>query len=612
MKSSSDLASIRLHATAVVPRNSVSQDMAGGEEPAENKFDEKIATEKALERDSSNSSIADDEPTEEDIRTLRKVPDSLPISTFLIAMVELCERFAYYGLTGPFQNYMQNPRDDQANPGAIGLGQTGATGLSNFFSFWCYLTPILGAIISDQYIGKYNTIFYAAFVYLAGIIILVATSTPAAIDNGAALGGLIAAMIVMGFGAGGIKANVAPLIAEQYQGTRQKVKVLKSGERVIIDPGLTIQRIYMFFYLCINVGSLSSIATTEMERNIDFWAAYTLPACMFVVGLAVLVFGKKVYVVRPPQGSVVMNAFKVLFIAIRHKGKLDAAKPSMAAEYGAKNALAWDDQFVDELKRALVAMRVFCFYPIYWVVYSQMLNNFISQAGDMELHGIPNDLMQNIDPIAIIIFIPLCDKLLYPGLRRIGIQFKPITRITWGFYFAAASMAYAAGVQKLIYEAGPCYEAPLACAASDDGSIPNRVHVAIQTPAYVLIGLSEIFASITGLEYAFTKAPPSMKSFVQAMFLLTSAIGSALAIALSPTAVDPKLLWMYTGLCVATVIAGVAFWFCFKKYNYTEDEMNNMEDDGVKAVKASEVTTVAHSQALQRARSATGRNESAV
>lgn len=42
-------------------------------------------------------------PTKEEKQTLRKVPDKLPWSAFLVALVELCERFAYYGLSGPFQ-----------------------------------------------------------------------------------------------------------------------------------------------------------------------------------------------------------------------------------------------------------------------------------------------------------------------------------------------------------------------------------------------------------------------------------------------------------------------------------------------------------------------------
>jgi len=103
----------------------------------------------------------------------------------------------------------------------------------------------LGAIVSDQYLGKYNTIFYFALVYLTGVLILFFTSLPTAIEHGAALGGLIVAMIVIGLGTGGIKSNVSPLIAEQYRNTKQKVRVEKNGERVIVDPGATIQRIYM-------------------------------------------------------------------------------------------------------------------------------------------------------------------------------------------------------------------------------------------------------------------------------------------------------------------------------------------------------------------------------
>jgi POT family proton-dependent oligopeptide transporter len=64
------------------------------------------------------------------------------------------------------------------------------------------------------------------------------------------------------------------------------------------------------------------------------------------------------------------------------------------------------------------------------------------------------------------------------------------------------------------------------------------------------------------------------------MFLLTNAFGSALGIALSPTAKDPKLVWMYTGLAVAAAIAGVAFWLIYHRYNDTEEEMNEMECQG--------------------------------
>lgn len=124
-----------------------------------------------------------------------------------------------------------------------GLGQSSATGLNQFFQFWCYVTPILGAIVADQYLGRYNTILYFAMIYIVGLIILLCTSLPVAIEHGAALGGLIAAMIIIGLGTGGIKSNVSPLIAEQYRETTQRIRVEKSGERVIVDPAVTAQRI---------------------------------------------------------------------------------------------------------------------------------------------------------------------------------------------------------------------------------------------------------------------------------------------------------------------------------------------------------------------------------
>lgn len=517
-------------------------------------------------------------PTAEELATLRKVPDALPLSAWSVALVELAERFTFYGVTGPFQNYMQNDRDDPLRPGALGLGQKSASGLSYFFQFWCYLTPILGAVISDRYLGKYKTICVFSGIYVLGLLLLFVTSLPSVLDHhkGAGLGGLVAAMIIMGLGTGGIKSNVSPLIADQYTNTKQFVKTLKSGERVIVDPSTTVQSIFMIFYVCINVGSLSAIATTEMELHIDFWAAYLLPFCFFFLAIASLVVGRKNYVKRAPMGSVIPDTFKIIAIGVKNGFSLESAKPSNRRETGASE-VAWSDLFVDEVRRALMACKVFVAYPIYWVVYGQMINNFVSQAGTMNTHGIPNDIMQNIDPIAVIIFVPICERLLYPFLRKRGIAFKPVTRITFGFLFAAISMAYAAIVQHLIYKTGPCFDAPLSCPASNDGAIPNDIHVAIQTPAYFFIALSEIFASITGLEYAYTKAPANMKSFIMSMFLVTNAFGSALGIAVSQAAVDPKLVWMYTGLAVATTIAGAIFWFVFRSYNQVEDELNAID-----------------------------------
>lgn len=367
------------------------------------------------------------------------------------------------------------------------------------------------------------------------------------------------------------------------------VTTTKKGERVVIDPALTIQRIYMIFYGCINIGSLSLLATPYMERDVGFWSAFLLCLCMFVVGTVVVIGGRKLYVVRPPQGSIITDAFKALWIMVLNRN-MDAPKPSwQAANGGRRTNLPWDDHFIDELKRALVGCRVFCFYPIYWVVYGQFSNNFVTQAGQMEGHGVPNDLMQNFDPISILVFIPILEMGVYPLLRRMRINFRPISRISLGFIVASLAMVYAAIVQHLIYSAGPCYEKPHCELSLVDGQyMGNNIHIAIQTPAYVFIGVSEIFASVSGLEYAYTKAPLSMKSFVQSMYLLTNAFGSAIGMALSPVAYDPAIMWMFTGLACASFATGFIFWFLYRHLNDQEAEMNalDLQDEGVQAAQS--------------------------
>ncbi|KAH9884374.1 PTR2-domain-containing protein [Xylariomycetidae sp. FL2044] len=516
-----------------------------------------------------------DEPNEHERKTLRRIGDKLPWSAFTIAIVELCERFTYYGASGLFQNYINNSPHGEDGADGLGLGHQAATGLNVFFQFGCYVTPILGAIVADQYLGKYKTIVIFCFVYWVGLLILWTTSIPSVIQHGSALGGYIAGIIVIAFGTGGIKSNIAPLIADQYTRRTMAVKTLEgTNERVVVDPAITYQRIYMIFYGCINVGALSLLATPFMEKYIGFWSAYLLCFCAFTVGVVVLIIMRKSYIDHPPQGSVITDSFKAIGMMITARD-MDAAKPSWRARHGKNKVVPWNDHFVEELKRALRACKVFAFYPIWWVCYGQFSSNFVSQAAQMQGHGMPNDLMQNFDPIAILVFLPILDRFVYPLLRRRGIELRPIARITIGFWLGALCLAYAAIVQHLIYDAGPCYTSPNNCPAgtAEDGTkLPNNVHIAIQTPAYVFVGVAEIFISVTGLEYAYTKAPTTMKSFVQSMYLLTNAFGSALNEALVPVTTDPQILWMYTGIAIGAFITGIIFWVLFHHYDREEEQ----------------------------------------
>ncbi|KTW28580.1 hypothetical protein T552_01841 [Pneumocystis carinii B80] len=531
---------------------------------------EKEIKEKALDQ------ISLEEPTEEELLTLQRVSDKIPLSGYLVVAIELCERFSYYGLINPFQNYIQYKPTDVI-PGALGLKQSGATALNSFFSLWSYLTPIFCAIIADQYLGRYWTIFWFSWVYLLGQIILILTSTPSAIRNGMSLWGFIVSIIIIGLGTGGIKVNVSPLVAEQYNSRKLFIKTLKNNQRVIVDYNVTLQHIFLIFYLAINIGSFGGVLTIFLEKFVGFWLAYLVPACVFTIGILILVMGKPLYICQSPQSSAILNAFKAIYIAIRSGFKLDNAKPSKT---NGKYKLYWDDTFIDELRVTLVACRIFLFFPIYWLFYKQMVTNLLSQAGSMELSNLPSELAQQINPLTLVIMIPIFNNFIYPKLRKYGILLRPITRITIGFFCGTLAMGYSAIVQQMIYNSPPCYKYPgdiTRCSAIKQIGEPNKIHLAYQLPSFVFIAISEIFSSITGLEYAYTKASFTMKSFVMSLFFLTVAAASVIQIIFSPLFRDPLMVWVYTFLSVASFVAGVVFWFLFKGYNNLEDEMNSFQ-----------------------------------
>ncbi|KAJ7797483.1 hypothetical protein B0H14DRAFT_2911081 [Mycena olivaceomarginata] len=75
-----------------------------------------------------------------------------------------------------------------------------------------------------------------------------------------------------GLGTGLFKANISPLVAEQYRHTKLFVGETKSGEHVIVDPMLTVSHMYMYFYLFINFGTLvGQITMVYSEKYIGFW-----------------------------------------------------------------------------------------------------------------------------------------------------------------------------------------------------------------------------------------------------------------------------------------------------------------------------------------------------
>ncbi|KDR86044.1 hypothetical protein GALMADRAFT_109580 [Galerina marginata CBS 339.88] len=535
-------------------------------------------------------------PTDEERAVLRRVPDNIPWDSYLIAIVEFAERFSYYGSSVVFTNFIQRPLPPgsrtgaaglHGQAGALGLGQRASTGLTTFYLFWSFITPLFGAYIADAHWGRFKTICWAVAIALVGHIILIISAIPGVIEGNGAIGAFIVALIVTGFGTGMFKANISPLVAEQYKRTKLFVVTTKNGERVIVDPSLTVLRIYMYFYLMINVGGvIGQVGMVYAEKFVGFYLSYTLPTAAFLLCPVILYIGRNKYSYSPPTGSVLATAIRLWRHAARGKwssnpvttfknmnapGFWENAKPSKFSGPGPKPAwMNFDDQWVNEVQRGINACGVFLWYPIYWLTYIQLSGNLTSQAATMELHGLPNDVLSNLDPLTVTILIPVCDLLLYPALRRMGVNFSALKKITAGFMTGAAAMIWAAVLQHYIYKTSPCGNHASECSGV------SPLNVWLQSGSYILFAISEILASITGLAYAFTKAPKNMRSLVLSLFLFMTGLSSAISEAFVSLSGDPLLVWNYGVIAALAFITGLAFWWSVRGLDAREDEFNGL------------------------------------
>ncbi len=91
----------------------------------------------------------------------------------------------------------------------------------------------------------------------------------------------------MGLGTGGFKANISPLVAEQYKRTKLFIGHTRSGERVIVDPVMTTSKIYMYFYMFINVGALIGQITMAYSEKVRFQFSFVSHSFLTNFSLAV-------------------------------------------------------------------------------------------------------------------------------------------------------------------------------------------------------------------------------------------------------------------------------------------------------------------------------------
>lgn len=496
-------------------------------------------------------------PTAEERQTLRKVPDKIPKIAYILCVAELAERASYYATTGVFSNFIEfampvggngagapDPNDSNGVAGALGKGVQFASAFVLLFTFMAYVFPIFGAWIADTKLGRYNTIMVGAGIGAIAHVIMTGGAAPSVLQAGNGIAPFMISFFMLAMGAGIFKPNVAPTVLDQYTHQREYVKVLPSGERVLVDPETTIQRIMVIYYGFINVGAFFALASTYAEKYVGYWLAFLLPTIMYTLVVVVFVGVRKKIIKKPPMGSELNDFFKITAICCKEnkfmvwkKDFWNAAKPEVLAEKG--KTVHWNSKLVRDVGRTWAACQIFLYIPLYQLNDGGIGAAPSNLAGSMTLNGAPNDLLSNFNSLTIIVCTPIFAYGIYPLLARMGIKFGSMKRMAVGMIIAAVSGICGGLVQLYVYKTNPCGYYASTCPGTTGVS---PISVWTELPMVCLGAISEILVNVTSYEIAYARAPTNMKSCVFSICLFMTALYAALGEILTPVIQDPYLV----------------------------------------------------------------------
>ncbi|MDP6445663.1 MAG: MFS transporter [Pirellulaceae bacterium] len=333
---------------------------------------------------------------------------SLPTGIPYIIGNEVAERFSFYGMKAILVIFMTQHLRTATGQSDV-MGHEEATAYYHLFVSTVYFFPLLGALISDVWLGKYRTIIFLSIVYCAGHFALAIRET----RDGLAIG-----LVLIALGSGGIKPCVTAHVGDQFG----------SGNRHWLA------NIYGWFYVSINVGAFTSMIATPVLLNLyGPNVAFGVPGILMVIATIFFWAGRNRFVHVPAGG----------WGAIREAFSRDG----------------------------LVALFnigiIFTFVAVFFSLYDQSGSAWVLQATRMDRHLIfewlPSQISA-INPALILICVPLFDYVLYPALEPI-FKMTALRRIGIGMVVIAVSFSIAALIESRI-TGGQVIKSPAADSAS--------------------------------------------------------------------------------------------------------------------------------------------------
>uniref|UniRef100_A0A0P5N991 Oligopeptide transporter 1 n=1 Tax=Daphnia magna TaxID=35525 RepID=A0A0P5N991_9CRUS len=343
-----------------------------------------------------------------------------PKSVFFIVINEFCERFNYYGMRTVLTLYMKQ---------ILNFSEDKATVLYHTFLMLCYFTPIPGAILADTYLGKFKTIAILSCIYAFGSILLAVAAIPNFLPQ---TGFSMTGLLIIAIGTGGIKPCVSAFGGDQFVRPQQDRQL---------------EAFFSVFYFSINAGSLiSTFITPILREDVNCFGdetcyplAFGVPAILMIVAVIIFIAGKPLYTIKKPEGNIMGEFFKCIGHAISRRFKSKGEKHDHWLDFASDK---FDKQLIEDVKRVLAVAFVFIPLPVFWALYDQQGSRWTFQAmrmnGDLGGFVLKPDQMQIINPLLILLMVPLFEAVIYPCFKKSGLL-TPLRRIGCGLVFCGLS-----------------------------------------------------------------------------------------------------------------------------------------------------------------------------
>uniref|UniRef100_A0A8B9VF67 Solute carrier family 15 member 2 n=1 Tax=Anas zonorhyncha TaxID=75864 RepID=A0A8B9VF67_9AVES len=374
---------------------------------------------------------AGDDPPKGDFPVQKKSPklcgSNYPLSIAFIVVNEFCERFSYYGMRAVLTLYFIS---------FFHWDENLSTAVYHAFSALCYFTPVIGAIMADSWLGKYKTIIYLSIVYVVGHLIKSVGAIPSLGNQVVHVVLSMVGLFLIALGTGGIKPCVSAFGGDQFEEEH-------TSER---------SKFFSVFYLSINAGSLISTFVTPVLRGDvkcfgeDCYAlAFGVPAALMVLALVVFIAGSGLYRKMPPQGNVLLEVCKCIGFAIKNRLKNRSHHIPKRDHWLDWASEKYSKQLIGEVKMVTRVLFLFIPLPMFWALFDQQGSRWTLQATKMNA-----DFFLN--PLLILVFIPIFDLGLYPLISMCKFNFTPIKKMATGMILAGMAFGLAAIVEVKINE----------------------------------------------------------------------------------------------------------------------------------------------------------------